>query len=312
MANTTAVRPAKQSVTPFPLPKFLKPRALVGYGFILPGLILYVVFIVYPFIEMLRLSLYQSRGLVPRIEYVGFANYEQVFNDSRFWSAFGNNVLWSLATLVVPMVLGFIIAVVLARSNIIGRNFFRVVFFIPVTFSQVVVATVFTWIYHPRWGLANTVLTAIGLEHLTTAWLGDPDTALWALIIAGIWREIGLFMVVFLAGMQKIPSELFDAAKVDGANPLEEILYVIIPSLRQEVTFMVVTSIIISFKVFDIVQVLTRGGPFGRTEVLGFYVFELGFNQFNWGYGNTVAVVLTLIIFAISGITVFARARTRD
>jgi raffinose/stachyose/melibiose transport system permease protein len=284
-------------------------RAAIGYGFLIPSLILYVIFIIYPFFDMIWLSLHRSRGLVPQPEFVGLDNYVRLVNDGRFWAALQNNLIWSALTLAIPLLFGFLLAVVLARGNVVGMNLFRVLYFIPVTFSQVVIAIVFIWIFQPRWGAVNTVLEAVGLDELTRAWLGDPEAALYALIIAGVWGQIGLFMVIFLAGLQKIPVDLYDAAKVDGANPTQELRHVTLPGLRQEITFMVVLSMIISFKVFDIVQVLTRGGPFRQTEVIGFYIYELAFNQFNWGYASTVAVMLTLFIFIISSIVVVIRIR---
>jgi len=284
-------------------------KLAIGYGFLIPSLLFYIVFVIYPFLDMIRLSFFQSRGLVPEPEFIGLDNYARLLEDTRFWNDFLNNVIWSIATLVIPLTIGFLIAVILARGNIFGRTFFRVVYFIPVTFSQVVVAIVFIWIFQPRWGVVNTALNTFGLSDLTRPWLADPDWALFALIIAGVWGQIGLFMVVFLAGLQKIPTDLYDAAQVDGANSFQEMLFITIPSLRQEITLMVVLSMIISFKVFDIVQVLTRGGPFNKTEVLGYYIYELAFRQFNWGYGSTVAVVLTAIIFVISSIVIVLRTR---
>lgn len=284
-------------------------KMIIGYGFLIPSLIFYIAFIIYPFLDMIRLSLFQSRGLVPEPMFVGLENYGQILEDGRFWRNFLNNVIWSIATLVIPLTIGFFIAVILARGKVVGRTFFRVVYFVPVTFSQVVVAIVFIWIFQPRWGVINTALETIGLSDVTRAWLADPDWALFALIIAGVWGQIGLFMVVFLAGLQKIPTDLYDAARVDGTNSFQEMRFITIPSLRQEITLMVVLSMIISFKVFDIVQVLTRGGPFNRTEVLGYYIYELAFRQFNWGYGSTVAVVLTAIIFVISSIVIILRTR---
>lgn len=284
-------------------------RIMIGYLFLVPSLVLYLGFIIYPFFEMVRQSLFQAKGLAPNWKFIGLDNYVKLIDDDRFWSAFANNVRWSVGTMLIPLVCGFLIAVVLARGRIRGRNFFRFVYFIPVTFSQVVVAIVFTWIFQPRWGVVNTVLEGVGLEHMTRTWLGDPDYAIYALIIAGVWSQIGLFMVVFLAGLQKTPQDLYDAAKVDGANPVQEMRHVTIPSLRPEITLMIVLSLIISFKIFDIVRVLTRGGPFRQTEVLGYYVFQLGFEQFNWGYGNAVATMLTIMIFFISATVIIFRAR---
>jgi raffinose/stachyose/melibiose transport system permease protein len=289
--------------------KVLSVRMIIGYSLLIPSLMLYVGFVIYPFLNMLILSLYQSKGLVPVTQYIGLENYAKALADARFWSALRHNVIWSVGTLFIPLLIGFLVAVVLARGNIRGRNIFRFIYFIPVTFSQVVVGIVFIWIYHPRWGVVNTFFTKVGLEGWTRTWLGDPSTALYALIVAASWGLIGLYMVVFLSGIQKIPGELYDAAKVDGTNALQEMRHITLPGLRQEITFMIILSLLISFKVFDIVRVLTSGGPFRQSEVLGYYVFELGFKQFNWGYGSAVSVLLTIIIFTISATTILYRMR---
>ena len=282
----------------------------VGYLFLLPALILYSVFVVYPFFDMLRMPFFISeRGLDPEIAWVGFANFSGAFQDERFWIALWNNLLWAVATIALPLVIGFVLSELLARGKIKGRNIYRGLLFVPQTLSPVVVGLAFIWIFQPRWGAINFLLENLGLEGLTQAWLGNPNTALLALILTGVWREFPFFLVIFLAAMQKIPTELYDAAKVDGANMWQEMRNITIPMIKQEVTFMLLLAIIISFKIFDIVRVMTRGGPFNKTEVLGHLIYQMGFSEFNFGHASAIGVILTAIIFVSTTVVLIYRER---
>lgn len=289
--------------------RFLK--RLVGYGFVLPSLAIYVVFLIYPFVQMIRLSFFEFKALTTAKTFVGLGNYQAVLENERFWDALRHNAYWTVGTFLIPLAFGFLIAEVLARGRVRGRNFFRTVLFIPVTISPVVVGTVFIWIYQPRWGVLNSTLRSLGLDDFTQLWLGSPDWALPAVIVAGVWGQIGFFMATFLAGLQKIPQDLYDAAKVDGANYLQEMFFITIPSMRYEITFMSLISVIWSFKVFDIVRVMTRGGPFNSSDVLGHLVFKTAFVEFKFGEGTAMAVLLTLIIFIINAVMLSYRERVQ-
>jgi raffinose/stachyose/melibiose transport system permease protein len=281
-----------------------------GYIFLLPALVLYLTFVIIPFITMFIMPFFISeKGMNPKWAWVGLANFQDAVSDMRFSIAIMNNIMWALCTLIFPLIIGFLLADVLARAKIKGRNFFRTFLFVPQTLASVVVGVAFMWIYNPRWGMLNSFLSSVGLGSLTRPWLGDPNTALFSLIVAGIWREIPFFMVVFLSGIQKIPTELYDAAKVDGANAVQEIIHVTVPCTRPELTFMALVSIINGFRVFDIVQVMTKGGPFFRTEVLGHLVFVQGFNEFSFGKAAAVGIILTAIIFVTNSLVLIYREK---
>ncbi len=285
-------------------------RQGVGYLFLLPALTLYILFVVYPFLEMLRMPFFiAERGLDPEQAWVGIANFIGVFQDDRFWIALLNNILWAVGTIVLPLIIGFLLAEVLARGKVRGRNIYRSLLFVPQTLSPVVVGLAFIWIFQPRWGALNVILQSVGLDAWTQPWLGNPNTALSALILTGVWREIPFFLVIFLAAMQKIPSELYDAAKVDGANMWQEMRNITVPMIKQELTFMLLLAIIIAFKIFDIVRVMTRGGPFDQTEVLGHLLYQMGFSEFNFGHASAVGIILTAIIFISTTVVLVYRER---
>jgi raffinose/stachyose/melibiose transport system permease protein len=285
-------------------------RLITGYSFIVPVLVLYIAFVIIPSIEMFIMPFNISgTGFIPKWTWVGLENFQKAVSDDRFFISLKNNSIWALSTLLMPLVLGFLIAEVLTRAKIWGKQAIRSLLFIPQTLASVVVGISFMWIYNPNWGVLNTLLSSLGLDSLRHPWLGDPNTALLSLILAGVWRETPFFMVVFLSGMLKIPTELYDAAKVDGANALQEMIHITIPGIRPEITFMVLISIINGFKVFDLVQVMTRGGPFYQTEVLGHLVYKLGFTEFNFGVATALGVILTAIIFSINSLVLVYREK---
>lgn len=285
-------------------------RLLVGYSFLVPILVLYIVFIVIPSIEMFIMPFFiHGVGFIPKWTWVGLENFQNAIADTRFIISLRNNSIWAICTLLMPLVLGFLIAEVLTRAKIIGRQIFRSVLFIPQTLASVVVGISFMWIYNPNWGVLNTLLSSIGLDFLTHPWLGDPNTALLSLIMAGVWRETPFFTIVFLSGMLKIPTELYDAAKVDGANAVQEMIHITIPGTRPELTFMVLISIINGFKIFDMVQVMTKGGPYYETEVLGHLIYKLGFTEFNFGTASALGVILTAIIFITNSLVLLYREK---
>lgn len=293
-------------------PKATPPRnwkSVAGYVYLLPALLLYLVFVIYPFLVSIRTPFFRVEGFTATNEYIGLEYFKAAFQDPRFIIALRNNLIWSAATFLLPLTIGFLIAEVLSRSRIRGKNLFRTIFFIPVTIAPVIIGVVFIWIYQPRWGIINIFLRWAGMADLARGWLGHPDFALPAVILAGVWGQIGFFMVVFLAGLQKISPDLYEAARVDGANNFQELIHITIPGMRQEITFMSLISLIISFKIFDIVRVMTRGGPSFSTEVLGHLIYKLAFKEINLGVSSAVSLVLTIIIFMSTTLILVNRER---
>jgi ABC-type sugar transport system permease subunit len=279
-----------------------------GLLFLLPSLVLYLIFMVYPFFQSIYLSFTSWNGATPTKEWVGLENFQALFHDSLLWKALRHNLIWVLIGTIAPLVIGFLLAVLMA-SKPKGFTLFRTVYFMPQVLSPVVIGIVWGWIYNPLFGLLNKGLDRIGLEHVSRGWLGDPTFALYAVLVAAIWAEIGFVFVVFLAGLQNVSRDLIEAATLDGANAWRRFWDVTVPQMANVVT--VVTSLLLigGFSVFDIIFVMTGGGPANATDVIGTYAYTEAFTQNNVGYASTLTLVMTVITLIAS--VIFIRFRER-
>jgi len=284
-------------------------KNLVAYVFLLPALILYTVFLVKPMIETIYLSLHRWDGASPNMVFVGLSNFAKGFSDPIFWSSIYHNVIWTFITLIFAFSLGLVLAILL-MEKIKLRMLFNGVYFIPVIPSLVVVGIVWGWLYNPRIGLVPKVLKIIGLGWLVEGGiLGNPRLALTAVAIASSWSFFGYCVAIFVAGLRGISPVLYDAAKVDGANRWQRAWYVTIPGLRNTITFVLLLCLISSFKVFDLVYIMTRGGPLHSSEILTTYIYKKAFTQSYVGFGAALALVLMFVIFIFSFFTIHFREK---
>lgn len=279
---------------------------LYGYLLLVPAAALYGLLVIGPVVQSVVLSLHAWDGFSPDRTFVGLANYVTAINSPRFWRAFLNNMIWSGLS-IIPIFIGLVLAVILYQEKVIGNTFFRISFLLPFTLSQVITGIIWRWIYHPEWGTVNTILRGIGLEGWATAWLAEPGTALIAVNLVGGWTWFGFCMVIFLAGLQAIPNELYEAARIDGASRPQLFRRITLPLLQTYTRMIAIITVIFSFKVFDLVYVMTRGGPFGSSEVLGLVIYIEGFNHYRIGPASAMAILLTFIVFLISAATTRAR-----
>lgn len=271
-----------------------------GWLYILPGLVIYLVFIFYPILETIRTSFYQWDGFSSNRTFVGLDNYINLFNDSQFLQALLNNLIFIVFYSIIPIVIGLALASLLGRKPLPGMTFFRAGLFLPQILSMVVVGVTWRWIFNPVFGPLNTGLRTLGLDALTRSWLGDFNLALPSVGSIGTWVQYGFCMILFLAGMQHIPEDQYEAAELDGANGFRQFLHITIPNLKAELAVALVTTIIAAMRVFDLVYVTTRGGPGDSTLVTGFLVYRSAFQQNRIGFAAAVAAVMTVIIFIIS------------
>jgi ABC-type sugar transport system permease subunit len=283
-------------------------RYRAGYLFIAPAFILYAVFMIYPFFQAIYLSFTDWNGVAPVKEWIGLGNYREVFHDSHLWLAIKHNLIWVVIGTISPMALGLFLAIMLWRRPR-GFTLFRTAFFLPQVLSSVVIAIVWGWIYNPIFGLLNKGLDGVGLESISRGWLGDPDVALYAVLAAAIWAETGFVFVVFLAGLQNVSRDLLEAATIDGASAWRRFWDVTVPQLANVVTVIGALLLIGGFNVFDIVFVMTSGGPNNATEVIGTYTYKEAFTQNRIGYAATLSLVMTVISLVAS--FVFIRVRER-
>lgn len=270
--------------------------------FVLPALVFYLVFVFGSLVNTLRLSLYEWDGASPNMVWVGLGNYVTLLQDPLMWSSLLHNIIWILTTVLIPTSFALILAVQLTTDRLRGVTLFRVGFFMPSIVSMVVVSIVWGWIFNPKYGVINTTLASLGLNGLRHAWLGDPKTVLGALLTAGSWTHYGFCMVIFLAALQSIDKSYFEVAEIDGANAVQTFFHVTVPLLKNTITLLVLNSMIGSFKVFDIIWVSTKGGPYHSSEVVSTYLYNKAFFMNETGSGAAIAIALSLIIAICSAV----------
>lgn len=278
------------------------------YLYVLPGFLLYAAFVLVPIFNTVRYSFTEWTGFSPPT-YIGFQNYVTLFGDRDFWEALGHNFFFAGFYTVLPILLGLFLTSLLTRGKLRGMAIFRTGLFIPQVMSPVVVGIIWRWMFELD-GPINQLLTTIGLGEATRPWLGDFFWAPFAVGLVGTWVEYGLTMVLFIAGAQGIDEDLYDAAKVFGANAWQQFWYVTLPSLRQQILVAFVITFIASMRIFDLVFVLTRqGGPGKQTTVVSILIYLEAFQKRNAGYGAAMAVVLTIIIVSVSALVLYLQSR---
>ncbi len=260
-----------------------------------PALIVFAIFVIYPVIDTVRLSFYDYGLTDPKITFIGLQNYQELMQDGVFWHALGNNFFMLVGSVAVQVVGGVILAAVLSRGIRRGRTFFRTLHFAPVMMSAVAVGVLWQLIYDPNVGILNAFLKFLHVKPPSQGWLGDPNLVMFAILVAACWQYTGYVMVIVLAGMQGVPTELYEASALDGANELQNFIHITIPSVSNVIVAATMITMIGSIKVFDIVYVLTRGGPANASQVLGTYIYYNAFTINRAGYASAIAVVLLAI-----------------
>jgi raffinose/stachyose/melibiose transport system permease protein len=271
-----------------------------GFWYLLPALLVYLLFTLLPILETIRSSFYQWDGFSQNKVWIGLANYAELFSDPKFHNALGNNFIFVIFYSIIPIMIGLFLASLLSRRPIPGFAFFRTALFLPQVISMVVVGVIWRWMFNPTFGPINTFLRQIGLDAFALSWLGDFTWALPAVGSIGTWVQYGFCMVLFLAGMQHIQDEYYEAASLDGANAFRQFIHITVPGLRSEIAVALVTTIIAALRVFDLVYTTTRGGPGESTMVTGFLIYRAAFTNNRIGYAAAIATVLTVIILIIS------------
>lgn len=286
-----------------------RPDRLIPYAFVLPAAVIYGTLLLYPLMQVAVMSFWDWDGLTPDYQWVGLDNYVRLVQDGAVWQATLNNARW-VGLAVFPIVIGLALAIALHQGKPRGRTAYRAAYFLPYVLPTVVIALTWGWIYHPTWGSLNSSLRGVGLDALAQNWLGDPSLALFALATAANWAGYGFCMVLFLSGLNAIDPSLYDAARVDGAGRWGQFRYVTWPSLANTTNVVVLIVFINTVRVFDIVFVMTAGGPNGATEVLGTKIYRETFQNLDIGYGSAIAMFMVLVILICT--VVYLRLRERD
>lgn len=274
-------------------------QRLTPWLFLAPGMAMFALYVIWPILDSFWLSLYDYDGLGAK-EWLGLANYRELFADQAFYTSLKNNVIWLvLYLLAVPA--GLMIALFL-NQTVFGIRLYKSLFFFPFVISQVVVGLIFSWFYAPRFGPMYHLLEWITGQRI--AILADPDLVTYGIIAAGLWPQIAYCMILFLTGLNNVAPDQVEAARLDGAKGWRMLWYVILPQLRPATFIAVVVTIIGALRSFDLVSIMTSGGPFGSSRVLSFYMYEQALSEYGYrmGYGAAIAVVLFLIMMVfISG-----------
>lgn len=264
--------------------------------FIFPAFLVYTVFKVYPALSAFRLSLTDWDALGSEPVFIGLQNFYDLIKDRTLWNSLKNNILYGLITILVGNFIGMGLALILELGIYKGRNFFRGAFFVPIMLSWVVVGFLWRWIYNPVFGLLNTILKQINLDFLAMNWLGNDNIAFYSIVAVAIWKGFGFSMIIFSAGLQNIPGELLEAAKLDGGNRRQIITRIIIPLLKPIMAVVVILNIIDAFRVMDVFVVMVSSVQSQATQIIATYIFKMGFDYYRMGYAAALSVVLFLIV----------------
>jgi sn-glycerol 3-phosphate transport system permease protein len=291
--------PNQSWVAGFPIPKLTHQRSerLAFLALIAPNFILFGIFTFWPLIYNFYLSFTKWNLIAPAPTMIGLDNYAAMTADPIFWKVLGNTIYLATGSIAIRLVLALVLALVL-NQKLAGRDIYRAIIFSPTFTTGAAVALVWTWILHKDLGLLRLPLNFLGI--VSPNWLSDVNWTIPALIIVTVWKGMGYDMVIFLAGLQSIPAELYEAARVDGAGRWSLFRHITLPLLSPITFFLIVTSILGALQVFDIVAVMTGGGPMNSSKVYVYYVYENAFKFFKIGYAAALSTVLFLIMLAIT------------
>ncbi len=282
--------------------------------FVIPGLLMYSVFVLWPYTQALYVALTDWSGMTPEKTYIGFDNFSRIMDDKNFWNALKHNLqmVVLLPLTIVPIALLFAALTTQKVNGLRGSGFYRFLFFAPEVMSAVVIGILWSFVYHPTIGLLNGALREIGLGSLTRTWLGSPDTVLWAIGAVVVWSGVGFFMILFMAGIQSIPTDFYEAATLDGAGRFRSFRDITLPLLRDQLQVAFVFIGIGALDMFALVQVMAEGGgPSRAADVVARYMYDVAFTQSRFGYATAIGTVLLGLTLLLSLITIRLTNRER-
>jgi raffinose/stachyose/melibiose transport system permease protein len=283
-------------------------QARLGLVFSMPAALITGVFIIAPVGSAVYLAMTNWNGVTKKQPFVGLANFRAMFTDPLVWHSLENNAIWIAIGTFTPLFVGLILAVLL-WSRTRGAALYRVVYLLPYVMPSVVIAITWGWIYDPINGWLNRALTDVGLTSLTRGWLGEPAIVLYAILFAGVWSSIGFSVVILLAALQNVDQDLMDSARMDGANPARRLWHVILPQITPVFLMLTTITLVGGFSVFDIVFVMTNGGPDNASSVIGTYAYQSAFVLDRVGYGTAMA--LLMVILALPFIVILNRLQRK-
>jgi N-acetylglucosamine transport system permease protein len=281
--------------------------------FLTPAIVLYAAFVLWPYAQSFYVALTDWKGVSARRSFVGLTNFVNLVNDPQFWNALRHNVALLIALPIVTLGLALLFATLFTQGGkgVRGAGFYRVVFFFPYVMALPIIGVLWNFIYHPNIGLVNGLLGGIGLQGLQRTWLGDPATALWAVMAVVVWQSVGFYMVLFVAGMQAIPLTYYEAAVLDGADRLQMFRHITLPLLWDHVQVALIYIGIAALDFFAIIQVMTEGGPNRASDVVAHLMYQTAFQYSQFGYATAMGVSLVFLTLLLSAFTFRATQRER-
>ena len=270
--------------------------------FLAPAIFFLVVFLLYPLVSSFELSLLDWNGLGSGERFVGLENWVRLAHDTLFWKALGNNLLLAFFSVLIQLPIALVLAVVLDEASK-GSRVLKILYFLPMLMSSVALGVLFKNIYDPNFGPINAFLSAVHLDGLVRDWLGDPSLALGSVIVVICWQNIPFYMVLFLAGLSSFPRELGEAARLDGASEKTIFWRIKLPHLQGTIRTGAMLAIVGSLRYFDLIFIMTDGGPEGASELMATYMFRTVFSSFQLGYGSTVASAMFIIVTIVASLT---------
>jgi len=291
-------------------------------AFLAPPVVLYAIYVISPYLQAFYISLTRWSGFSPEVEWVGLANYRRLADDDEFWNALGNNLILLASLPVITIVLGLFFASMLnvagrggssGVGGVTGSRVYRVIYFFPQVLSVAIVGVLWLYIFEPRGGLLNGLLRVTGLGSLGQAWLGDPRFAFWCVLGVMVWMNVGFYIVLFSAGMQSIPRDIYEAALLDGSSRFTTFWRITVPLLWDSIQVAWIYLAIIALDAFALVQIMlgNAGGPSRSGDVLGLNLYRTAFNSFNFGYASAMGVTLFLLTLTIAILAMRVTRRER-
>lgn len=278
--------------------KRVKSDAMTAYLFILPMFIVFTAFKYYPLVNNIQISMTSWNLMSPKKPFVGFQNYTNIFSDPIFWQILGNTFFYTFWSTIISVVLGFLVAISLYNRTSKKTDVLKTIFFIPTITTASAIAILWLWIFDPDFGLSGQLFNFLGLE--SPRWLLTPGYAKWIVISLTVWRSVGYVMLIYASGLSNISGEIYEAARIDGATPFQTTMKITIPLLAPTTYFLLLTSFIQAMQVFDIVAVMTGGGPYNSTNVLNLYIYQTAFARFRAGKAAALSVILFLILLVFT------------
>lgn len=283
--------------------KSLKKNNTLGYVYILPLLLFSTALIYYCIVCTVGVSFTDWNGMTKEMNFIGIRNYAKLIGDKTFWTAVLNNIIFFAGTVFVQAGVGFFLAVLL-KMKLPGSNLFKAVYFMPIAMATSIITAIFRIILDPTNGALNQFLRAVHLDMFAVSWLGDKRFALFAVIMVNIFQWMGFSMITYYASLMSLPEDVYEAAKIDGAGFWRTLVSVTFPMLKGTTNTLIILGIVGSLKTFDIVKLLTGGGPGRSTTVLNTYLYEKAFNDFNAGGASAIGVAILIIALIMSGMQV--------